>query len=73
MTSWQPIDSVPKDQRVLTYWPNHPQGREHEVRTAMFPKNYPMKNVAATLWAPLHEPPNGYEIVSVTMRKKLNP
>ncbi len=47
---WQPIRTVPKDETILVLWPDNPQG---EVRTAMFPKNYPMKDVPCTHWMPI--------------------
>lgn len=67
--TWQPIACVPKDERVFVYHPNHPQGKDHEIRTAMFPRNYPMGNVPCTLWCPIPELPNGYEIIDVVVRK----
>ncbi len=67
--TWQPIATVPKDTTVFVYWPGHPQGKDHEIRTAMFPQNYPMGSVPCTLWTSLPELPNGYEIIGVVVRK----
>ncbi len=35
---------------MILYVPGHPKGKAHDVRTVMFPTNYPVENVQCHGW-----------------------